>query len=500
MTALDGLAHDPERPDPWTVTVLDEEPKTKDWDSQPETDKWLASHHFGEATPKVPFRIEGWLARQGTAVWFGAGSTGKTQLLLWMAAMIASRPENRAPTWLGGKINGTGHVLILTAEDARTQIVGRLRDIAQNTMHQSDELARDTCSRLHVMPFISMTEDEFKHPNASLLRFAEDRVWRASEVMKEVRHYITAWNARHDDPEDRIVGVVMDSATSMAGFDSMEGDATTNFFFYLGRLCETLGIFFTIIGHVPKAAFVPQKDPWGTAAARLRGVAMWTTAPRMAVEVRVLQEWGKKSGIEQSDLREKYPDLKRQDFLAIYAAKANLLDVCREPRFVIRNAMGAFEEVEVPAPAPANSAQTGSDPQVRDTKPLPGKARAKPKKGSVKASGKGDRPKDEDGKPAAYYARGTDLVIRAMHVAYPNIAEGQLIFATRIVKTIKAMEDQETLAVRHLVTGASGGGVKEARPGSIAWHFKELADRGILVKGNGGQSKARHRLVRVPPR
>ncbi|WP_133494959.1 hypothetical protein [Stakelama pacifica] len=55
------------------------------------------------------------------------------------------------------------------------------------------------------------------------------------------------------------------------------------FFFYLVRRCEALGVFFTIIGHVPKAAFVPRNDPWGSAASRLRGVAMWTTAPRYTV-------------------------------------------------------------------------------------------------------------------------------------------------------------------------------------------------------------------------
>lgn len=88
------------------------------------------------------------MAERGPAVWFGAGSTGKTQLLLWMAAMIASRPQHRAPTWLGGTINGTGHVLILTAEDARPQIIGRLRDIVETTMGQDAAAAHETCSRI----------------------------------------------------------------------------------------------------------------------------------------------------------------------------------------------------------------------------------------------------------------------------------------------------------------------------------------------------------------
>lgn len=480
MNALTDLAFDPEHPDRWTIATQDASKKR--WDSQPETDKWLASHHFDSATPKIPFRIDGWLAQRGTAVWYGAGSTGKTQLLLWMAAMIASRPQHRPkPTWLGGTVNGTGHVLILTAEDARPQIIGRLRDIVQNTMHQDADAAHETCSRLHVMPFISMTEGEFKHPNASLLRYGDDRVWRPSEVMKEVRHYITAWNERHDDPEDRIVGVVMDSATSMAGFDSMEGEATTNFFFYLGRLCEALGIFFTIIGHVPKAAFVPQKDPWGTAAARLRGVAMWTTAPRMAVEVRLLQEWGKRpEGHERADLRKMFPELKRHDFLVVYAAKANLLDVCRDPRYLIRNAAGAFEEVELAQAPPADAAQDG-EPQphrARATRAKPRAASAAPARALLA---------EPD------YAPGTDLVMRVLRITYPDLKDGQLVAADRVMATIKALHEEEPLAARHLVGSASGGGKTGARLGSIGWHFQKLEEQGVLTKHN-----SRHFFVGSP--
>jgi RecA-family ATPase len=472
MNALTDLAFDPEHPDRWTIATQDASKKR--WDSQPETDKWLASHHFDSATPRIPFRIDGWLAQRGTAVWYGAGSTGKTQLLLWMAAMIASRPQHRPkPTWLGGQVNGTGHVLILTAEDARPQIVGRLRDIVQNTMHQDAAAAHETCSRLHVMPFLSMTEDEFKHPNASLLRYGNDQVWRPSEVMKEVRHYITAWNERHEDPEDHIVGVVMDSATSMAGFDSMEGDATTNFFFYLGRLCETLGIFFTIIGHVPKAAFVPRKDPEGTAASRLRGVAMWTTAPRMAVEVRLLQLWRERGREipEQPDLRALYPDVKREDFLVVYAAKANLLDVCREPRYLIRNARGAFEEVNPPVAAPADAA-LDSEPELLETRPK----RAKPR--AAKAAPKRSSRAEPD------YAPGTDLVMRVLRITYPDLKDGQLVAADRVMATIKALDEEEPLAARHLVSSASGGGKTGARPGSIAWHFQKLEEQGVLTKHN----------------
>ncbi|GLV20986.1 hypothetical protein TomMM35A_08460 [Sphingobium sp. TomMM35A] len=480
MNALTGFPSDPRHSDRRSTSA--QEAPTKEWDSQPETDKWLASNHFDNATPKIPFRIDGWLAERGTAIWYGAGSTGKTQLLLWMAAMIASRPQHRRPTWLGGKINGTGHVLILTAEDARPQIVGRLRDIVQSTMHQTAAAAHETCSRLHVMPFMSMTEDEFKHPNASLLRYDNDRVWRASAVMKEIRHYITTWNELHADLEDRIVGVVLDSATSMAGFDSMEGEATTNFFFYLGRLCEALGIFFTIIGHVPKAAFVPRKDPEGTAASRLRGVAMWTTAPRMAVEIRLLQKWRERGRdiLEKPDLRAMYPDVKREDFLVVYAAKANLLDVCREPRYLIRNALGAFEEIEPLAGAEAEPNN------VNDTQsPRPRKAPVE-SRGAPPVLKKATRTKVD-------YVPGTALVMRALAIAYPDLKDGQRVAAASVWATIKSLHEQEPLAARQLVSSASGGGKTGARQGSIGWHFQKLEDLGVLVKHN-----SRHYFVAWP--
>lgn len=91
------------------------ERQTEKWDSTNPPGHWLASQHLGEATSKTDFRIDGWLAAKGTSVWFGPGSTGKTQLLLWMASMIASTA--RPAQWLGREVHGTGHVLILSAED-----------------------------------------------------------------------------------------------------------------------------------------------------------------------------------------------------------------------------------------------------------------------------------------------------------------------------------------------------------------------------------------------
>lgn len=442
----------------------------KKWDSKPESGHWLASRQFDVATPKVPFRIEGWLAERGTSVWFGAGSTGKTQLLLWMAASIASHPEHRQSTWLGGQINGTGHVLVLTAEDAGPQIIGRLREIVLHTMQQPREVAIQTLSRIHVMPFMSMTEAEFAHPNASLMQRTEDKVWRPSEVMKEVRHYIETWNEQHP-LEDQIVGVILDSATSMAGFDGMDADATTNYFFYLGRLCEALGIFFTIIGHVPKASFVPQRDPWGTSASRLRGVAIWTTAPRMAVEVRLIQEWRERGStiLENKPLRDALKSVDRKDILVVYAAKANLVGVCREPKYLIRSKEGAFEE----APSPIF---TTGDAEAWKSGPAPTSraARSTQPRASRAKLGRPER-KDEE------YYPGTELVISALGTAYPGLAPGDRVAVDRVYEFVAALPDGSHPA-RHLVTKAHGGGTSADRVGSTNWHFRRLETAGILQK------------------
>lgn len=449
-----------------------EKREEKKWDSKPESDRWLASRHFDAATPRVPFRIEGWLAERGTSVWFGAGSTGKTQLLLWMAASIASHPQHRQPTWLGGQVNGTGHILVLTAEDAGPQIIGRLREIVLHTMQQPREVAIETLSRIHVMPFMSMTETEFAHPNASLMQRTEDKVWRPSEVMNEVRRYVETWNERHPAVEDQIVGVVLDSATSMAGFDGMDADATTNFFFYLGRLCEALGIFFTIIGHVPKASFVPQRDPWGTAASRLRGVAIWTTAPRMAVEVRLIQEWRERGSTvyENRPLREALKGVDRKDILVVYAAKANLVGVCREPRYLVRSKDGAFEEASCPAtsaPDEAEASETGSALASRAARPMqPRAVRTKP--------GKPER-RHED------YYPGTEVVLSALAKAYPGLAPGDRVAVDRVYDFVAALPDGSDPA-RHLVTKAHGGGTSKDRVGSANWHFRRLEAAGILQK------------------
>lgn len=468
-------------------------PTSGRWNSHPDSEKWLVHNCRSTDGAAQQYRIQGWLARTGTSVWFGAGSTGKTQLMLWMAAMIASLPEDRLEdTWLGGQVHGTGHVLILTAEDTRDQIVGRLRDVVRHSMRQSEDAQTRTFARIHIMPFLSMREGEFDHPNPSLFEQAPaDRQWSSTAVMQEVRRYVMEWNRTHE-ADDRIVGVVMDSATSMSGFDSLDAPATTNFFFYLGRLCERLGIFWAIIGHTPKTTTMNYKTYRATAPSRLRGVAMWTTAPRLTVEVRLSQTWriGKRSVQEAAEHLAWLPaGWSAENLLVVYVAKANLKHVCRSERILARQRHGAFVDVtEMPAEALLNGSLEGWSDTV--TTPVPEfidasmdaaeAERITRKQGAPRSSG---RPRRDP----AVYSVGTDLVAELVAEAYPAGTIEQRVSANRLSKLLAPRRPGEVRS--KFITSASGGRQKPARIGSINWHLDQLVGIGILRKDDRGWSR-----------
>lgn len=465
------------------------DPSSALWNSRPDTGKWLAGLYLDGADSVVRYRIQGWLAEQGTSVWFGAGSTGKTQLMLWMAAMLASRPEDRPEqTWLGGRIHGTGHVLILTAEDTREQIMGRLKDVITHSMKQCTEARLRTCARLHIMPFLSMPEKEFDHPNPSLFQQSKDRSWETTEVLKEVRRYISEWNRLHEAAEDKIIGVVMDSATSMSGFDSLDAQATTNFFFYLGRLCERLRLFWAIIGHTPKTTLVARNTYRATAASRLRGVAMWTTAPRLTVEVRLVQDWKERGKTEREakDVRDWLGDLvKREDLLVVYVAKANLKGATREERYLARLPRGAFADVtDKPDEVlwsgmldrEGDDAVGGISTSVQsDENRLPDGVGGRPSFADARSASPG-RPKLD----VKAFEAGTDLVLELIHETYPSPCLDKCVSANRLMAVLDGKRVDEPRA--KLVTSASGGGKLPARLGAINWHLGQLEARGVLQK------------------
>lgn len=467
--------------------IASEAPSDARWNSRPDTSMWLARNHLASADAEVRYRIHGWLAERGTSVWFGAGSTGKTQLMLWMAASIASLPDDRpGDTWLGGRIEGTGHVLVLTAEDTRDQIVGRLKDVLTHSLGQGDAASRRTSARLHVMPFLSLSEKEFAHDNPSLFYQTKERNWEPTEVLKEVRRYIARWNSAQDVAENRIVGVVMDSATSMSGFDSLDAQATTNFFFYLGRLCERLEMFWAIIGHTPKSTTVAKDTYRATAPSRLRGVAMWTTAPRLTVEVRLVQDWtvrGRKTQ-EAGHIRDWLGDrVDRRDLLVVYVAKANLKNASMEERYLVRQERGAFVDV---TDRPDRTLLSGALDRSR------GRAVANDNVVPFEVAGRhqipaGNSPKTDDrrlpGRPrldAGRFETGTAYLMELIREAYPDDGTDRRLSADHLMKAVKARRDMEPRA--HLIHWPSGGGRTKARAGGLPWHLEQLEGKGILEK------------------
>ena len=240
-------------------------------------------------TAPMDWAVEGLVPATGATVLFGTGSTGKTQLLLWLAAHIAARGKQKPKRWLGADVKANGQVLVLSAEDLREHLFKRIGDIVWWMSAQADWTdleVEDVCSRIHVMPFLSMSTKEFDGHNPSLFERGDQGDWVPTKALLSIEKFLDEWNAKANAdgrPEDRFVGVILDSAVSMAGFEMSQSEATTNFLFYLNRMSRRQGMFWTIIGHTPKDAGKKLGD---AAVERLRGSAMWSTTPRTVTAFR----------------------------------------------------------------------------------------------------------------------------------------------------------------------------------------------------------------------
>lgn len=320
----------------------------QDWIRQALQGQYAATGAF-DLNDSMDWALNGLVPRTGASVWFGPGATGKTQLLLWMSLAFASLGEAAPTRWLGASLARRGQILILSAEDTHEHILMRLGSLARAMYPDQPEAARLACSRVHVMSFLSMTEREFPQEAPTLFTRGSKRGWEPHERLKGIRHFIEEHNRDKVEAgkvDDQIIGVVMDSATSMAGFESTDSDGVTNLFFYLNRMCRRADIFWAVIGHTQKAPPIDASRPRENSVARLRGSAMWSTAPRMVVEVRLACDRRPKSGAsENSPVKKLYPSLLPRDMLVVDVAKSNVPLNDPEPRYLIRNVHGHFEDI-----------------------------------------------------------------------------------------------------------------------------------------------------------
>lgn len=310
----------------------------------------------------MDYAVDGLMPATGATVWFGAGSTGKTQLLLWMAAHIAAVGDIAPRQWLGAELGVRGHILVLTAEDLREHLLLRIGAIARQVIEENGGTEEDVailCQRIHVMAFLSMTQKEFPEPNACLFEHGPGGRWQPSPVLNGIETFLDEWNTQVEEeerPEDRIVGVILDSAVSMAGFELANSEAATNFLFHLNRLSYRQKMFWAVIGHTPKDAARKTED---AAIERLRGSAMWSTTPRSVVEVRLAG-----SAEDLGSVRAIHPGLTDRDVVIVQVAKANSLGADLRPRALLRRKNGAYDHI------------TSSFPDIFGATSLPSRGKA----------------------------------------------------------------------------------------------------------------------------
>lgn len=288
--------------------------------------------------------VEGLLPRTGAAMVFGAGGVGKTQLLTWLAAHLAATGDSAPASWLGAPIRRRGQVLLLSAEDLREQLLGRLASIVRSIAEGGAAIdPTELGARIHLLPFLSLSRGEFDGPSPRMFE-QKGAIWQPSATLKAVEEFIADWNGGRGEA-DRIIGVILDSAVSLAGFDLNNTEATTDLLFHLNRKAREQDVFWAIIGHQPKTASIDSANPANGAVGRLRGSAMWSTTPRTVIEVRTATDR------EFARVEAASSTTRERDALVVTVVKANTQGADFDPRFLIRERQGAFRSVEL-APAP----------------------------------------------------------------------------------------------------------------------------------------------------
>jgi hypothetical protein len=243
--------------------------------------------------------IEGWLI-DDLVPHFGRAKIGKSTGTAGQIACIASIDTvtgKRAHHWCGHRVNRHGIVLYYSGEETKDEIAARMERTFRKMGYRGADL--DAVMR-RVVPICPKSWSPEQY--AGLNPFICAKMPVAGVGIRHEQYQSTAtleWiydlvdnhnadvDARDGADDEKIIGVVFDSMTSVAGFSSTDEEGIPNLLFDLGRSAQRRRLFVILVAHSPQSAKVDPLDPDRNAIDRLKGNGAWSAICRLMVEWRL---------------------------------------------------------------------------------------------------------------------------------------------------------------------------------------------------------------------
>lgn len=243
--------------------------------------------------------IEGWLI-DDLVPHFGRAKIGKSTGIAGQIACIASIDTDtgrRHRHWCGHKINRHGIVLYYSGEETKDEIAARMARTFRKMGYRGADL--DAVMR-RVVPICpkSFSAEQYAGLNPFIcakmpvvgagIRHEQYQATATLEWLYDlVDNHNAAVDARSGADDEKIIGIVFDSMTSVAGFKSTEEEGIANLLFDLGRSAQRRSLFVILVAHSPQSATVDPKKPDWNAIDRLKGNGAWSAICRLMVEWRL---------------------------------------------------------------------------------------------------------------------------------------------------------------------------------------------------------------------
>lgn len=422
---------------------------------------------------KRGYAIEGLVPRGASTVWFGESAIGKTMVALWKALSIAAVGPNRPTHWCGQPIRRRGIVIFYSGEDSLMEGRDRLREIASLLIGLKGDELEDTVNRVFFVNPSDLDEDDFSGEDASLFEKENGR-WYASGNAEGIRASIQRINEEATRPEDRVAGVIQDSATSVSGFDAMEGEAVSRYFFWVNSICRQNDLFWLVLGHIAQEAKVDPHAPEYRARYRLRGVVVWITAPRLVIEVRVpFGAHNSKPGWNEClEAMQRQVATKPEHLLTVTVVKANVKDACKRKIWLRWSDESILRDV---------------------TEDMTGVARSKAQYDEMRKREKIDAAAAGHAPPAEDFSALSEVVLAMINSLYAEKNKA-VSKSAAIALQVKWRKDDEQIK-EHPVLAKAGtdGGFQsnQGDPRSVTSMFTALEKAGEIVKVTGGYMPAK---------